>query len=99
MELPDFSGPFGGVVAGSFLSGCAAGYAFAKRTVLKLAHSECEALTTRIDEIKAEQIARGVAIIDLTIGDPDLPTPEHIFKKMHEFQYIIKILRRLIKAV
>jgi len=54
MELPDFSGPFGGVVAGSFLSGCAAGYAFAKRTVLKLAHSECEALTTRIDEIKAE---------------------------------------------
>ena len=54
MDLPDFSGPFGGVIAGSFFSGCAAGYAFAKRTVLKMAHIECESLTKRIDEFKAE---------------------------------------------
>lgn len=36
----------------------------------------------RIDEIKAEQIARGVDVIDLTIGDPDLPTPEGIVAAM-----------------
>jgi LL-diaminopimelate aminotransferase len=36
----------------------------------------------RIDEIKAEQIARGVDVIDLTIGDPDLPTPEGIVVAM-----------------
>lgn len=38
----------------------------------------------RIDEIKAEQIARGVDVIDLTIGDPDLPTPEGIVAAMKQ---------------
>jgi len=54
MELPDFSGPFGGVIAGSFITGCAAGYAFAKRTLLKMAHIECDNLNKRIDEFKSE---------------------------------------------
>ena len=39
-------------------------------------------LFARIDKIKAEQITRGIDIIDLTIGDPDLPTPQSIISKM-----------------
>ncbi|MBW1679711.1 MAG: LL-diaminopimelate aminotransferase, partial [Deltaproteobacteria bacterium] len=39
-------------------------------------------LFARIDEIKAEQIARGADVIDLTIGDPDLPTPASIISQM-----------------
>jgi LL-diaminopimelate aminotransferase len=35
-------------------------------------------LFARIDELKQEQRARGVDVIDLGIGDPDLPTPPHI---------------------
>src|SRR5262249_988279 len=35
-------------------------------------------LFARIDELKREQVARGVDVIDLGIGDPDLPTPPHI---------------------
>jgi LL-diaminopimelate aminotransferase len=35
-------------------------------------------LFARIDELKAEQRAKGVDLIDLGIGDPDLPTPAHI---------------------
>jgi LL-diaminopimelate aminotransferase len=35
-------------------------------------------LFAHIDELKAEQRRRGVDIIDLGIGDPDLPTPPHI---------------------
>ncbi len=35
-------------------------------------------LFARIDELKNEQKARGVDVIDLGIGDPDLPTPPHI---------------------
>jgi len=41
-------------------------------------------LFVKIEEKKAELQAKGVDIIDFGIGDPDLPTPEHIFKKMHE---------------
>jgi LL-diaminopimelate aminotransferase len=37
-----------------------------------------------IDEKKAEIKARGVDIIDLGVGDPDLPTPGFIVKKMAE---------------
>jgi len=37
-----------------------------------------------IDQIKAEQIAKGVDIIDLTIGDPDLPTPKNIIAQMNQ---------------
>jgi LL-diaminopimelate aminotransferase len=35
-------------------------------------------LFARIDELKNEQKAKGVDVIDLGIGDPDLPTPAHI---------------------
>lgn len=35
-------------------------------------------LFARIDEMKAEQLKKGVDIIDLGVGDPDLPTPPHI---------------------
>ena len=35
-------------------------------------------LFARIDEMKSEQQKKGVDIIDLGVGDPDLPTPPHI---------------------
>jgi LL-diaminopimelate aminotransferase len=35
-------------------------------------------LFAQIDELKEEQVRRGVDVIDLGIGDPDLPTPPHI---------------------
>ncbi|MBU0501980.1 MAG: LL-diaminopimelate aminotransferase [bacterium] len=41
-------------------------------------------LFVKIEEKKAEMEAKGVDIIDFGIGDPDLPTPKHIFKKMHD---------------
>jgi LL-diaminopimelate aminotransferase len=39
-------------------------------------------LFARIDELKAEQRRRGVDLIDLGIGDPDLPTPPHIVEAL-----------------
>jgi LL-diaminopimelate aminotransferase len=41
-------------------------------------------LFKEIDEKKVEIKARGVDIIDLGVGDPDLPTPQFIVKKMEE---------------
>jgi LL-diaminopimelate aminotransferase len=35
-------------------------------------------LFARIDEMKARKISQGVDVIDLGVGDPDLPTPPHI---------------------
>jgi LL-diaminopimelate aminotransferase len=35
-------------------------------------------LFAQIDELKEAQVRRGVDVIDLGIGDPDLPTPPHI---------------------
>src|SRR3989338_10705126 len=35
-------------------------------------------LFAEIDRLKSEQIKKGVDVIDLGIGDPDLPTPSHI---------------------
>ena len=35
-------------------------------------------LFARIDELKAAEKAKGADLIDLGIGDPDLPTPAHI---------------------
>jgi LL-diaminopimelate aminotransferase len=39
-------------------------------------------LFKEIDRKKAEVKARGVDIIDLGVGDPDLPTPKHIIEAM-----------------
>ncbi len=38
----------------------------------------------RIDELKKEIIAQGMEIISFGVGDPDLPTPERILRKLHE---------------
>jgi LL-diaminopimelate aminotransferase len=41
-------------------------------------------LFARIDEMKAEQQKKGTDIIDLGVGDPDLPTPDHIVASLCE---------------
>lgn len=41
-------------------------------------------LFATIDKMKAEETAKGLDIIDLSIGDPDLPTPQNIVAKMQE---------------
>ncbi len=41
-------------------------------------------LFARIDEIKEEHLAKGIDVIDLTVGDPDLPTPAPIVTRMKE---------------
>ena len=39
-------------------------------------------LFKEIDRKKAEVMARGIDIIDLGVGDPDLPTPQHIIETL-----------------
>ena len=39
-------------------------------------------LFAEIDEMKRKKIAEGVDVIDLGVGDPDLPTPEHVVNAM-----------------
>jgi LL-diaminopimelate aminotransferase len=39
-------------------------------------------LFARIDRLKAEKIGKGVDVIDLGVGDPDLPTPPHIVEAL-----------------
>ncbi len=39
-------------------------------------------LFAKIDEMKEEVKKRGVDIIDLGVGDPDLPTPKHIIERL-----------------
>ncbi len=41
-------------------------------------------LFMEVDRLKSEVQARGVDIIDLGVGDPDLPTPPHILKRLNE---------------
>jgi LL-diaminopimelate aminotransferase len=41
-------------------------------------------LFAEIDRLKHEAISRGKDIIDLGVGDPDLPTPPHIVRRMAE---------------
>ncbi len=39
-------------------------------------------LFARIDDMKEEALRKGVDLIDLSIGDPDIPTPKHIVEAM-----------------
>lgn len=39
-------------------------------------------LFAAIDIMKQEALAKGIDLIDLSIGDPDIPTPEHIVDSM-----------------
>ncbi len=39
-------------------------------------------LFATIDKMKQDAIAKGVDLIDLSIGDPDIPTPVHIVEAM-----------------
>ena len=41
-------------------------------------------LFAAIDEMKQQAVARGVDIINLGIGDPDLPTPDPILQRMQQ---------------
>ena len=41
-------------------------------------------LFQEIDRLKAELKAKGVDVINLGVGDPDLPTPGHIIKKLQD---------------
>lgn len=42
-------------------------------------------LFAELDKKKAEAIAKGVDVINMGIGDPDMPTPEHIIESMRKF--------------
>ena len=35
-----------------------------------------------IDKMKQDALAKGIDLIDLSIGDPDIPTPAHIVNAM-----------------
>ncbi|MDD3551733.1 MAG: aminotransferase class I/II-fold pyridoxal phosphate-dependent enzyme, partial [Methanothrix soehngenii] len=37
-----------------------------------------------IDKAKQEARAKGVDVIDLSVGDPDLPTPDHIVQALKQ---------------
>ena len=39
-------------------------------------------LFASIDKMKQEALAKGIDLIDMSIGDPDIPTPPHIVKAM-----------------
>ncbi len=39
-------------------------------------------LFATIDKMKQKAINRGIDLIDLSVGDPDLPTPKHIVERM-----------------
>jgi len=41
-------------------------------------------LFAAIDRAKQDALAKGVDVIDLSVGDPDLPTPSHIVEAMRE---------------
>lgn len=41
-------------------------------------------LFATIDRMKQQALSRGVDVIDLSIGDPDIPTPAHIIKSMKQ---------------
>ena len=39
-------------------------------------------LFAAIDKMKQDALAKGIDLIDLSIGDPDIPTPKHIVDAM-----------------
>ena len=39
-------------------------------------------LFAKLDKLKSEKIKQGIDVIDLGIGDPDQPTPEHIIRSL-----------------
>jgi LL-diaminopimelate aminotransferase len=41
-------------------------------------------LFATIDKMKGKALAKGVDLIDLSIGDPDTPTPKHIIERMRK---------------
>jgi LL-diaminopimelate aminotransferase len=41
-------------------------------------------LFQEIDRLKAELLAKGVDVINLGVGDPDLPTPGHIIERLQQ---------------
>ncbi len=41
-------------------------------------------LFQEIDRLKAELMAKGVDVINLGVGDPDLPTPKHIIEELNK---------------
>lgn len=41
-------------------------------------------LFQEIDRLKAELIAKGADVINLGVGDPDLPTPDHIIQRLQK---------------
>ncbi len=41
-------------------------------------------LFAQLDELKKEALAKGKDLIDFGIGDPDIPTPEHIIERLYE---------------
>ncbi len=41
-------------------------------------------LFASIDKMKQKAIAKGADVIDLSIGDPDIPTPSHIVQAMQK---------------
>ncbi len=41
-------------------------------------------LFAKLDQMKDEIRRKGIDIIDLGVGDPDMPTPQHIIKKMQK---------------
>ncbi|MFN8576807.1 MAG: LL-diaminopimelate aminotransferase [Candidatus Sericytochromatia bacterium] len=42
-------------------------------------------LFAELDKKKAEAISKGVDVINMGIGDPDMPTPDHIIESMRKF--------------
>jgi LL-diaminopimelate aminotransferase len=41
-------------------------------------------LFAEVEKKRAEMISRGIKVIDLSIGDPDMPTPKRILRKFHK---------------
>ncbi|MBI4388077.1 MAG: aminotransferase class I/II-fold pyridoxal phosphate-dependent enzyme, partial [Candidatus Omnitrophica bacterium] len=41
-------------------------------------------LFAEVDRLKRELVAKGKDVIDLGVGDPDLPTPDFIIEALHQ---------------